>query len=123
MPNLRSLLPLMLLASCSADYSTDRSFFREDDVSVFLVEIDRDTTLMTEQGTVLYVPAGTFTDGKEGVVKLEVTEVLTKSAMIKQGLSTIAQDGSVLESGGMVKVAVAPAQDFNRQIQLQIASG
>ena len=120
---LRSLLLLMLLASCSADYSTDRSFLMEDDVSIFLVEIDRDTTLMTEQGTVLYVPAGTFTDGEEGVVKLEVTEALTKSAMIKQGLSTIAQDGSVLESGGMVKVVVSPEQDFNHQIQLQVPSG
>ncbi len=66
----------------------------------FNFRTDRDTFLRCMNGTILNIPAGTFT-GKSRTVTLTVREYYKKSDMLLGNLNTMS-NGSVLETQGMI---------------------
>lgn len=65
---------------------------------------ERDTALLCQNGSILYVPQGAFEGAFDGMmVKLEVTEALSKADMVLAALNTQSGD-KMLESGGMIQV-------------------
>ena len=72
-----------------------------DAPQVFNIRPGIDTMIVCREGTRLRFCPNTFqTDAKS--IKLEVKEVFTEASMLRNGVSTIANDGRVLASGGMV---------------------
>ena len=64
------------------------------------IDPNRDTVLLLDQGTILFIQAGTFVNQK-GCVTISAKEVYKKSDMLLENLSTMS-NGKQLESGGMI---------------------
>lgn len=85
----------------------------------FLIDPRRDTLLRCRRGTLLLVKARTFAAGRDCGARLLVREDLSRGAMIRDNLSTMA-DSTLLETGGMLWVrgedclgrALSPAKDL-----------
>ena len=71
----------------------------------FIIQTERDTTIISEGGTVISIPKNTFvnTNGESvtGQIKLDFKECLTKTEMVLSNLTTTS-NGQFLESGGMI---------------------
>ncbi len=66
------------------------------------IDPNRDTVLLLDQGTILFIQAGTFVNQK-GCVTISAKEVYKKSDMLLENLSTMS-NGKQLESGGMIYI-------------------
>jgi hypothetical protein len=74
----------------------------------FTINNNRDTTLVGNNGSVLYIKANSF-NKKLGVVNIYLKESIELSDMLLDGLTTTS-DNKILESGGMIKTS---AKDIN----------
>lgn len=73
-----------------------------------------------KNGTQITIPANTFTQSSpNGKVNFQLREALSLSDMLLANLHTIASDGSILESYGMIQMNVAPQQ--NPQYKINVA--
>ena len=86
----------------------------------YTINVDKDTTLQTENGALLKIPKGALKPESGNSVTLEIKEAYSLSQMIKAGLFTQA-DGKPLSSGGMIHID-APRQkvSFTQPIQVAI---
>ncbi len=86
----------------------------------FNIDNERDTLLITPGGIRIAIPAGTFIS--EGTVALEVREAISPAAMLMAGLTTVAENGKLLETGGMVYLgfphggSIAPGRSVSVKI-------
>lgn len=89
----------------------------------FEIDPSKDTIILCEQGTQILISANAFQGVKrKDKVTIEVIEVLKKSDMLMQNLTTTS-GGEILESGGMVKITARQANKklrLRRKQQLQI---
>lgn len=69
---------------------------------VFRIDQKKDTLLITNKRTEIYIPANCFT-GNSGKVKLSVIEAYSKKDMLKNGFQTVSDD-NLLISEGMIEV-------------------
>ena len=97
--------------------SADKVLETPNGTRVFLIDTDN---LFFEVNSGLPVLCSTCAD-----LKIEITEVLSKRDIIARGLNTISEDGTLFESGGMVRVTascngkeLALQPDRNLKIQL-----
>lgn len=96
------LFPLLLLCLIGCT-PTGKSITDQlaDAPQVFNIRPGIDTMIICREGTRLRFCPNTFqTDAK--TIKVEVKEVFTTASMLRNGVSTIANDGQMLASGGMV---------------------
>jgi len=86
----------------------------------YTINVDRDTTLQTEKGTLFKIPAKAFKSDK-GSLTLVIREAYSMTDMIKAGLST-QSDGKPLSSGGMIYIGAADGQhvSFSQPIEVAI---
>ncbi|QNR23456.1 OmpA family protein [Croceimicrobium hydrocarbonivorans] len=77
---------------------------------VFEIDPLKDTILKAKGGSILHIPAKAFSNLRpKEKVRIEFTEVITKSEMLLNNLST-SSNGRMLESGGMFKVEAFQGQ-------------
>lgn len=86
---------------------------------LFTIISSRDTVITGEQGTKLYIEANSFVDLKdmkvEGEINIELKECYKVDDMLKENLTTLA-DNKVLESGGMVYIG---AKSNSKELKLK----
>ncbi|MEN9999325.1 MAG: hypothetical protein RI922_2315 [Bacteroidota bacterium] len=68
----------------------------------YCIDPNRDTVVLMDQGTILFIQSGTFVNQK-GCVTISAKEVYKKSDMLLENLSTMSY-GKQLESGGMIYI-------------------
>ncbi len=81
----------------------------EKKLQVFLIDSERDTTIVCKEGTLIKIKANSFISEKSGdlksaTIKLEVKEYYKISDMIFANLTTTS-GGKILETGGMLHVS------------------
>lgn len=80
---------------------------------IFKIKNKRDTSFITKGGTTLKICSNTFeTDASE--IEIQVQEILTKEDIIKSGIPTMADNGELLESAGMIHVVTNPQVPINK---------
>lgn len=67
----------------------------------FCINPKRDTFLILDQGTLIFVPAGSFKTSSSDCITLKAKEVYKYSDMVLENLSTMSND-RILETAGMV---------------------
>ncbi len=88
-------------------YNSLNDFYKKTSLpmQLFTIAANRDTTITGAQGTKLVIKANSFTDAANKPVKGQITmalkECYTLEDMLKEGLTTMA-DNKILESGGMI---------------------
>ncbi len=74
---------------------------------IFAISTDRDTTIGTQHGVELWIPAGVLVDAAgnqvTGTINLNIEEAFTNAEVFVQPLSTVA-DGKLLASKGMLNI-------------------
>jgi len=91
----------------------------------FMIQNDRDTTLVAQEGTQLHIPAGAFRNKKglvpSGTIKIILTEYYGYDKIVAAGLST-GSNGQQLVSGGMVHItAEADGQELSSDLAVNIS--
>jgi cytochrome c2 len=70
----------------------------------------KDTILIGKAGTIFHIPANAFVDKNDktykGEVKIELLEAFTLKDMILGNLTTVSDDGRLLESSGMFRLSI-----------------
>jgi hypothetical protein len=76
----------------------------------FSISTSKDTLLIGDKGSVIIIPNNAFLDNEDklvqGLVDIEIIEVLTMDDIISSDLHTISKKG-ILESGGMIYINAA----------------
>ncbi len=105
----------------NADQLLLKEYYEKQSVKTQLFSIDqsRDTIITGEQGTRLAIKANCFVDrdnkAVQGIVNIKLKECYSIDDMLKENLSTLAND-KVLESGGMIYLA---AESAGKELQLK----
>jgi mono/diheme cytochrome c family protein len=102
MKNIIVLILVISLFSCSKkDKPVTTSIFNTDNLptQILSIDINKDTTVTTSNGAILFFPKGTLQSANANV-KLELKEAYSMQQIILAGLSTTT-NGKVLQSGGM----------------------
>jgi mono/diheme cytochrome c family protein len=94
---------LILLWSCNQTADKSSITFKPEALTsqIFSINVNKDTTLHTEKGAIISIPAGAFTTNGTEKLQLEVKEAYTVSEIIMAGLTT-QNNGYPLSSGGMI---------------------
>lgn len=87
---------------------------------IFKIKIGQDTFLKTRGGVIITLCKNTFmgTVGQE--IEVLVKEVLSKKDVFMSGLPTIASDGRLLETGGMLNITTNPSLQINSECPIQV---
>jgi Cytochrome c len=120
-PFLLALIIVTLIVSYRKFYYSPSPDLLSDEPQVFQIHPGTDTMVICRNGTVLKFCQTTFqTDAK--TITLEVKEVLTTSAMMRNRTNTITTDGQLLESAGMVYFNVTEPKGvpINRDYPVEI---
>lgn len=101
---------LALVISCTTDRKTNFLSNPDDMIAdEYIINIDRDTTLVTKNGALLKIPKGSLTTNEGNTVTLEIKEAYSIQQMILAGLTT-QSNGEPLSSGGMIYINAAAGQ-------------
>lgn len=85
----------------------------------YVVDIDRDTTLVTKNGALLKIPKGALSSSSSSVT-LEIKEAFSISQMVKGGLTT-QTNGELLSSGGMIYINAKAGQEVTITKAINVA--
>jgi hypothetical protein len=87
----------------------------------YIINVEKDTILQTENGALLKIPAGALKPENGNTVTLEIKEAYSLSQMIKAGLFT-QSNGQPLSSGGMIYINAVDGQKvtFTQPIKVAI---
>jgi len=101
-----TLLALIVtIISCQTNTKTAGFLSNPDQYPAdeYVIDITKDTTLVTKNGALLKIPAGSLATDKGTTVSLEIKEAYTLEQMIRAGLTTQAGE-ELLSSGGMINI-------------------
>ncbi|MBL7748281.1 MAG: c-type cytochrome, partial [Chitinophagaceae bacterium] len=85
----------------------------------YLIDITKDTTLVTKNGALLKIPKGAL-NSKSSTVTLEIKEAYTMAQMIKAGLTT-QSNGELLSSGGMIYINAKAGEEVTINQPIKVA--
>lgn len=72
---------------------------------IFKINNEEDVILVTRSGSIIEIEANTFEfDGDKNDLKLEIKEALTFKQMLQNNVTTLTEDGQVLQTGGMISI-------------------
>jgi hypothetical protein len=86
----------------------------------YIIDINKDTTLVTKNGALLKIPRGTLTSGDGSAVTLEIKEAYSLQQIIQAGLIT-QSNGEPLSSGGMIYINAKAGQEVKITQAIKIA--
>jgi mono/diheme cytochrome c family protein len=111
------------LFNCSKKEESSTSEFNLGNIKeqVFKINLNQDTVLQTESGVLIKLRKNTFKSTTLTAVELRVKEILTKADLIKSGISTIDEQGRLLETGGMVNIQTNPKIEINPKFPIQVS--
>jgi hypothetical protein len=116
------LILLTAILSCNTSKEKGKLFTESIlPTSKYTINVERDTTLQTDNDALLKIPAGALKPENGKTVTLEIKEAYSLSQMIKAGLFT-QSDGQPLSSGGMIYISAAEGQNvtFSRPIKVAV---
>jgi hypothetical protein len=104
---------MSILTACQSEKEPEKIlFFSTENLpkTTFQFLSNRDTFLIGKEGTVFHVPANAFLDKNgdvyNGQVEIELLEAFTLEDMILGNLTTVSDDGRLLESNGMFRFSM-----------------
>lgn len=111
----------IVLIACSTG-KNDRLLGKPGDLIAdeYVINIERDTTLVTKNGTLLKIPKGTLKTDKGTSVTLEIKEAYSIEQMIMAGLTT-QSNGEPLSSGGMIYINAKGGQNVTITQAIKVA--
>lgn len=119
-----TLLAIVFIAiiSCQTNNQTSGFRFSPDKYPAdeYVIDITRDTTLVTKNGALLKIPAGALVTDKGTTVSLAIKEAYTLEQMIKAGLTTQAGE-ELLSSGGMINIEPEKGQTVAIKQPIRVA--
>lgn len=86
----------------------------------YTIQVDRDTTLKTENGAYLKIPKGALSVENGNTATLEIKEAYSIEQMIKAGLTT-SSNGELLSSGGMIYINAVGGQNVKITQAIKVA--
>ncbi len=103
------LFAILITAGCNQHSKNDfRKYLNEDNLKtqVFSIDTKRDTTIFTNAGIVVKIPAGSL-ESSTNPVTIEIKEALDIAAMLAAGLTTQTTQNETLSSAGMFYINAA----------------
>lgn len=112
---------LTFFISCNT-FRNKKFLSKPDDIipDEYVIDINRDTVLMTKHGALLNIPKGSLATGDENTVTLEIKEAYSLEQMIKSGLTT-QSIGEMLSSGGMIYINAKGGQNVTIKQAIKVA--
>jgi hypothetical protein len=112
---------LMYTESCN-DMAVSETLMTPDNLALkrYTINVDRDTTLQTEKGALLKIPAKAFKLDKGNSVTLLIREAYSLNDMVNAGLLTQSDD-KPLSSGGMIYIGTAEEQNVSFTQPVKVA--
>jgi hypothetical protein len=109
----------LILMSMSCKYSADKEtggnvtsdshILLENEKQTFEINTGRDTVIICKRGTKIFLPANCFElkrmTPQEETILVEVIEAYTPGSIIANHLSTMTNDGNLLETAGMLNLS------------------
>lgn len=101
------IVAIFLLTACVKDVRTHSTFLNTNNLKTqtFLIKIDKDTLIRTEEGLLISLPARSIVMGGKKQIKLEVKTALNLKQIIGAGLTT-QTNNELLNSAGMFYIGV-----------------
>lgn len=101
----------VILIACNSE-NNNRLFWKPGNLipDEYVINIEKDTTLVTKNGALLKIPKGTLKTNKGSSVTLEIKEAYSLEQMMRAGLTT-QSNGEPLSSGGMIYINAKGGQD------------
>jgi cytochrome c2 len=116
-----AIFSLVIILSCKISKEKGGLFTTGNLPSAeYTINIDKDTTLQTENGALLKIPRGALKPESGNTVTLEIKEAYSLSEMIKAGLVT-QSNGQPLSSGGMIYINAAAGQKITITRAIKVA--
>lgn len=118
---LSALLITLIIIACKTSGKQGLLLQKPGDVPAdeYVINTDRDTTLLTKNGALLKIPKGALQSGSTSVT-LEIKEAYTAEQMIRSGLTT-QSDGELLSSGGMIYINAKGGQEVKITQAIKVA--
>ena len=115
------LTSLALVISCNTGKKSNL-LSKPDDMTAdeYVINIDKDTTLVTKNGALLKIPKGTLATDNGNKVTIEIKEAYSIQQMIQAGLTT-QSNGDPLSSGGMIYINAAAGQNVTIKQAIKVA--
>ncbi len=112
---------LVIIVSCNTGKQTNL-LSEPDDIPAdkYVINIDKDTTLVTKYGALLKIPKGSLASDNGNTVTLEIKEAYSIQQMMRAGLTT-QSNGDPLSSGGMIYINAAAGQNVSIKQEIKIA--
>jgi len=112
---------LALIISCNTGKKTSLLSKPDDMIAdEYVINIDKDTTLVTKNGALLKIPKGSLATDNGNTVTLEIKEAYSIQQMIQAGLTT-QSNGDPLSSGGMIYINAAAGQKVTIKQAIKVA--
>jgi len=112
---------LVFIVSCNTSpQNSFNKFLNKDHLisQIFNVNINRDTTLLTNNGCVINIAKGSLQSENENV-KLEIKEAIKNTDIVLAGLTTMSGK-QPLSSGGMMYINAEPGVTVKKQLEVLI---
>jgi mono/diheme cytochrome c family protein len=112
---------ILFTVSCNkSPHNSFNKFLNKDHLAsqIFNVNINRDTTLVTNNGCIINITKGSLQSENENV-KLEIKEALKNTDIVLAGLTTISGK-QPLSSGGMMYINATPDVTIKKELELLI---
>ena len=107
------LFLLLVLTACESEKELPEApIFSIENLpkTTFQFSSKQDTILIGKEGAIFHIPANGFVDEKgavyKGLVEIELLEAFTLKDMILGNLTTVSEDGRLLESSGMFRFSI-----------------
>jgi len=115
------LTSLALIISCNTGKKTSLLSKPDDMIAdEYVINIEKDTTLITKNGALLKIPKGSLATDNGNTVTLEIKEAYSIQQMIQAGLTT-QSNGDPLSSGGMIYINAAAGQNVTIKQAIKVA--
>lgn len=118
---LSALLITLIIIACKSSRQHGLLLQKPGDIPAdeYVINTDKDTTLLTKNGALLKIPRGALQSGSSSVT-LEIKEAYNAEQMIRSGLTTNS-NGELLSSGGMIYINAKGGQDVKITQAIRVA--
>lgn len=115
------MIVTLVIIACNSSKKT-KLLYKPGDAPAheYVINIEKDTTLVTKNGALLEIPKGALSTDKGSTVTLEIKEAYSIEQMLKAGLTT-QSNGELLSSGGMIYINAKGGQNVKITQAIRVA--